>query len=474
MKHLIIALFISFFLSITIFAQYGSDGTADARSMSLGKTSNAISTGVYSIGINPANLISTNPDGELSTVLPFPHLSVSASTNFLTIQNYNYYFGGVGGSGRILNNADKQNLNSLFQNGGIVSGSASFTLLSFGIYPEPSIGAFGFSVNDFIECDFTVPRSLSNILLNGDAQNTVYNFDDTKFNSWYLRNYSLSYAREFGGISGLLISSLSAGVTIKYYQGFAFVHSIEVKNNSITTGANNQININSNYTVQSAFSDDFNVKYSFDSTKPAGNPHFNPFPSPAGTGYGFDIGINACLNDNWNISLAVTDIGNITWNKNTALTTSAGQYSITDLFDKAQQDSIKNKFKGNSVNAGSITTELPTTIRFGAAHKFYFSNGSFPGTLLLAMDLNQGFNNEPGNSTNTRISFGGGWQLADGFPIIRTGFSFGGAMGFHWGIGLGYDTGLLEFNLATLDLQSLAAPNSAKILSVALDSRWKF
>ena len=141
---------------------------------------------------------------------------------------------------------------------------------------------------------------------------------------------------------------------------------------------------------------------------------------------------------------------------------------------KTQQDSIKNKFKGNSVSAGSFTTDLPTTLRIGAAHKFYFTEGSFPGTLLLAMDINQGFNDEPGNSTNTRVSIGGEWQFAHGVPFIRTGVSFGGLLGFHWGVGLGIDAGLLEFNLATLDLQSLAAPNSAKYLSVALDSRWKF
>ena len=41
-------------LSFPTFAQYGSAGLVDARSMSLGKTYNANTSGIYSIGINPA------------------------------------------------------------------------------------------------------------------------------------------------------------------------------------------------------------------------------------------------------------------------------------------------------------------------------------------------------------------------------------------------------------------------------------
>ena len=468
MKNLIIACLISVGFFVTVYGQYGSEGNEDARRMGLGNTSNAISQGVYSIGINPANLLNSYSTVDLSTILPLPHISASAGTNFITINNINYY------SGRFLNDNDKQNLNTIFQNGGIVQGNASVTLLSFGLRFGPSIGAIGFSINDFVESDFTVPHSLSNLLLNGNPQNSIYTFDDTKFNAWYVRSYSLSYARDFTGVMPDYIKSLTAGLSIKYYQGFAYAQSMQVNNNSLQTGSNNQIILNSNYVIHSAFSNEFNIKYSFDSTTTNADPKASPFPSPVGTGLGFDIGFNADIYNNWNVSLAITDIGSILWNKSTAITTSNGQYTLTDLFNSTQGDSIKNKFKGISVPGGSFTTQLPTTLRIGAAHKFYSFGGSFPGTLLLAVDINHGFNNEPGNSTDTRYSFGGEWQMAHGVPFIRTGISFGGLLGFHWGLGLGIDTGLLEFNFATLDLQSLVKPNSAKYLSVALDSRWKF
>ena len=398
MKNLIITFLFSISFCVSIFAQYGSEGSTDARSMSLGKTSNAISQGIYSIGINPANLLNTNYAVDFSTVLPLPHIAASAGTNFMTVNNIDYY------SGRYLTENDKQNLNSLLNGGGIIFGNMSFTLFSFGLRLDPSIGAFAFSINDFVEGDFTLPQSLSNLILNGNAQNSTYSFNDTKFNSWWIRNYSLSYAREIPGLVNGIIQKLSAGVTFKYYQGFAYAQSVQVNNNYLQTGTNNQITVSSNYVIHSAFSDDFNVKYSFDTASTNGKSNPGPFLTPAGTGLGLDFGFSSNLIDNWNISLAVTDIGNITWNQNTAITSAAGQYTLSDAFDQSQRDSIKNKFKGTSVNGGSFTTDLPTTLRLGAAHKFYFNQGSFPGTLLLAMDINQGFNDEPGNSTKTRAS----------------------------------------------------------------------
>ena len=100
--------------------------------MSLGKTSNAISQGVYSIGINPANLLNSYTGVDLSTVVPLPHLSVSAGTNFMTINNINYYFGGVNGAAEYLTDNDKQNLNSLFKTAGLILGNASVTFYHSG------------------------------------------------------------------------------------------------------------------------------------------------------------------------------------------------------------------------------------------------------------------------------------------------------------------------------------------------------
>ena len=55
MKYLIMFLFVVIIVNKTN-AQFGSLGSVDARSLGLAGTSNSISNGVYSIGVNPANL----------------------------------------------------------------------------------------------------------------------------------------------------------------------------------------------------------------------------------------------------------------------------------------------------------------------------------------------------------------------------------------------------------------------------------
>ncbi len=458
--------------SVSLFAQFGSYGSPDARRISMGNTSNAISQGVFSIGINPADILNGNSTVDLSTVLPVPSISLSAGTSFMTINDFNYFFEGVNGQGRVLTPDDETRLNSLFSGGGLILSNSSFNLFSVGVRLKPSIGAFAFSINDVLSVDFTVPSAFSQLALNGNPLGSSYSFNDTKADAWWLRSYSLSYAREITEIPQNIFSKIAAGITFKMVQGYAFVQSQQV-NSSISTGNQGQITVDANSSVLSAFSDNFGVKYSYDSSSTK-SKNMSPFPSPAGSGLGIDFGLSASIGDTWNFGLSITDIGSINWDKNTALTTSSGSYTLTDLTQKSQGDSLKNKFKGNSDSTSSFSTNLPTALRLGASYKFNFGAGSFPGTLLVALDINKGFNDMPGNSTKTSISLGAEWKPMDWIPFIRSGISIGGLTGFHWAAGIGIDTGVLEFNLATDDMPIVVSPNSAKYISVALNSRWKF
>ena len=480
MKNYKIIIAITLLTSVSIFAQYGSVGALDARSAGMAKTANAISQGVFSIGINPANLLDSPDLINFTTVFPIPNISLRAGTNIMSLDDVNYFFGGVNDTtGRYLPDADKQRLNSLFANGGRIVANTTLNLFSFEVNLGDQIGAIGFSLNDVIAGDINVPSKLTDLALNGNPAGSNYNFDDTKFNIWWLRNYSLSYARQLPNFFSDIFSNIGAGITLKYVQGFAYAQSAQVNGNYIQTdSANNYITLSTNYGIQSSFASMFNVKYNYSNNSNNSNndstTKFSPFPTPAGTGFGIDLGLNASIGDIWKFAIAITDIGSITWDQNAALTTTTGQYTITDLTEKSQQDSLKYKFKGQSDSVSSFTTSLPTALRLGAAYKFNFGQSNFPGTLLLALDINQGFNDMPGNTTKPRVSIGAEWKPMNWIPYLRTGFSFGGLYGFHWSAGLGIDAGVLEFNLGTTDFQDFVAPNSAKYISVALDSRWKF
>jgi hypothetical protein len=97
----------------------------------------------------------------------------------------------------------------------------------------------------------------------------------------------------------------------------------------------------------------------------------------------------------------------------------------------------------------------------------------FPGELLIEFNYHQGFNEMPSNSKKPRFSLGTEW-IPVGWFKLRTGISFGGYDKFNWAAGLGFDSGILEFDFATAYAHSLFDGNSAKRLGFAMSSRWKF
>lgn len=460
------------FLNSLVFAQFGSSGTVDARSTGLAKTYNSTSTGIYAIGINPANL--TNMDEgsvELSTLFPLPLFSLHTGTDFLSVNQLNYYFGGVNGKVRVLTETDKKNFNDLFSNGGSVFANFSASFFSFAWKPSIDAGTFAFSINDFAGGNFTIPQAIVDLGLNGNQPGKKYNFDDEKLASWWIRNYSLTYSREFNGEPDDWFHQISAGVSMKLISGFYYT-GIEKINSHFQTGEYNQIEGEANMIGYSSFSDGFGVKYSFDTLERKSN--FDLFMQPAGKGFGFDFGLSLMPEENWKISLALADIGSINWKSNAAKFIAEGKVVIDDITNQDQLDSLKEKFTGNAEPIGSFSTGLPTVLRFGLSYNLNEEDNFLPGTLLLGFDYNQGFNDLPGNSKTPRVSFGFEWKPVDWIPYLRSGISIGGIDGFAWALGLGLYTDVIEFNFATSYFQSIISPNSAKQISFAFGSRWMF
>ena len=69
----------------------------------------------------------------------------------------------------------------------------------------------------------------------------------------------------------------------------------------------------------------------------------------------------------------------------------------------------------------SFSTGLPTAFRFGLGFMLNEEDNFLPGTLLLGLDYNQGFNDLPGNSKTPRVSFGFEWKPGDWIPYLRSG-----------------------------------------------------
>ena len=455
-----------FILSAKIFSQSsGSIGMSDARSDAMGKTKVTSSFGLRALGNNPANLFNDSlKHVEFIIPFPLPTLSGSIGTNFISVDEYNYFFGykttDANGKtvGRYLNDADKSRLKNLFADGGAITGDVHVQFFAISIKPSNAFGTFAFSMGDVISSNVTFPKGIVDLGLEGNLPNKVYNFNDTKLKAWWLRKYSFSYARS-------LSQKISFGVSFNIVQGFAYVGLNHV-NTELTTGSGNVITGKGDFLAYAAFSPDFNVKYDFDKSTTKQDSKFSPFPTPAGSGFGFDIGVNAKLNDVWSFGFALTDIGKITWNKNAAQYSSNKPIYLDDLSNESQRDSLVKALTGKDSGKyiSEFSTQLATALHLGASMQL--------NNLLLAFDYNQGFNDQPRNSKKPRFSLGADWML--GFFALRTGLSFGGFDKFNWGMGLGFDFGFLEMNFGSPDFQSVVSPNTAKRITFAFDSRWKF
>ena len=477
MKAKINLILIFIFTAGLLYGQ-GSAGTVNARSAGLGRIVTA-SDGLFSVGGNPANIFRKDSPTKFELIVPIPLPAVSAQvgTNFFTLNDYNYFFGGnsidENGNtvGRYLTEEDKNRFKDLFSDGGTITTDAKINWFAFAITPNPTFGTVAFSISDIISSRATFPQDLISLGLDGNLQNRVYNFNDTKFQAMWLRKYSFSYAREFNILP--MFQDFTIGASLNIVNGFAYA-GVEKVESKIWTDENNVITGTGDFLAYSSFSNDFGVKYDFDSLAAKRDAAFSIFPEPAGAGIGFDFGVNAQINDAWSISFAVTDIGSVKWTQNVAEFKSQQAIFLDDLTNKDQRDSLVDgltgKGSGNYIN--EITTDMPTALHIGINFQVDKLSRRLKNKLLFAFEFTQGFNNQLRNTTKPRFSLGIDWVPS--FLAFRTGFSFGGINKFGWAAGLGLNFGILELNFGTPDMQYVFSSNSAKRINVALDSRWKF
>jgi len=462
----------------------GSIGITDARSVAMGKTYTAASQGLGGLGTNPATIFNrkdTTRNWEMIIPFPLPQLGMKVGTNFLSVDEFNYFFGessiNADGEkvGKYLTAGDKTRLTNLFSDGGTFQTDLQLTLFALSYKPGAKAGVFTFAINDVFGTNATIPKGLVDLLMNGNTPGDVFNFNDTKLQAWWLRKYSLSWAH---GMTFLpqVFQDINYGFSLNLISGFFYV-GIDKMNSQFSTGAQNALTIKNDFMAHSSFSSDFGVEYNFDSSSTKTKASPGPFPSPSGKGYGFDFGFWGKINEVWAVGLSFTDLGSVKWKENVAEFQANSEVLITNLADTNQTKDLGDKLTGKNESKfiDGISTSLPSAMHVGVSFQLdKFVKGSFPGKMLIVADYNQGFNDQLRNSKTPRLSFGAEWIPTNWILSFRTGLSFGGFDKFGWGAGAGMDFGLLELNCGTPDFHYLFMPNGAKRVSFAFDSKWKF
>ncbi|MFZ1291495.1 MAG: DUF5723 family protein [Melioribacteraceae bacterium] len=480
MKDFVKVFVIALVIAKINFAQgFGSYGSVDAKNISMAGTNAISATGVYAIGVNSANLaLEQEHSIEISTVLPFPNLNITAGNDFITLNDYQYYFTGEeNGSGQIvgkyLDAAEKNKFLGLFANGSMINTNFGTTLLSVSIYPSKEIGAFAFSVQDWVSANVSLPKQIFELILFGNEKGKVFDLKDMNMKSWYLRNYTLSYAKDLSFLFPDAFKSFSAGLTLKMVHGY-FYAGVEEINTTLQTLDNYNIQVNGDSRMLMAASPSFGIKYDFEDDELEKEANIGLFNKPAGTGFGLDLGFHSELNNAWSIAFALTDLGTINWNNEAIEYSSSASYVLEDITDETLLDSLADAITGEGKFTEEFSTSLATAMKMGVGFKLdKFLKGNFPGKLLIEFNYQQGFNNMPANSTEPRFSLGSEWTPWNWFDV-RSGISFGGFDGFNWAFGLGFNTGLFDFDFASSYVHSLIDGNNAKRIGFAMSSRWKF
>lgn len=482
MKKKLFTSFICLFITtgITFGQSQGSYGFSDAKSAGLAFTYTSNALGIDAIGVNPANLALNNYSKfSLKTFFPLPPIAFAMTTP-VTIEKYNYFFGGVDDGtgkivGRYLTQSDKDELNTLLGESDLVV-NLNLNYLSFAMNFGEKTGSFGFALIDRFGTNLRLSKVFTDLIFSGLYPMKLYSLSDVDIKLSYTREISFSYGRKILDFENSFIKNLYGGLAIKFIRGYYYLST--AKNNSYFKIDNDNVLRGSwDYQIYHALSPDFATNYGKDSIVSVDDFSFSIFPEPAGSGVGFDIGFTSFINDQLRASLAITDIGSITWDKNQAIINGSGDFTFEGYSSKEQIDSLTDRFKQVTSDLKStFKTSLPTALRLGVSYQLDQAPfiSKFPGKMLVSFDYNQGFNNEVGNTTKPRFSLSIDWKPGNWIPFIRTGISLGGKYGFRWGFGLGFMMGPLEFDLASSNFESLVSPNTANKLNLFAETRWRF
>lgn len=448
--------------------------------LGMGKTYVAMARGIDAVGLNPANLAMRDRGRKLTLVI-LPSFGASISTTFMNFGTYQRYFTGVDpidGSereGYFLRNEDKEDILSQFPQG---IGQLNFgaDIRWFGLtFTHDELGGIGFTVTELFAANADIPEDYARFVLYGfPPEGITYDLGSTDFRGWWLREYSLTYARKINALR--YIGHLFFGASVKLVHGYAYFET-ERYNGRITNG-----NPQSGYVLRGDF--DFSTRRSgtdfladklSESRARRENASFQLMPAPAGSGLGFDVGMTADPLPWMTVGMSVTDIGTVTWKRNLRETSSTLNINIDDPLEPEQEDSLRDAFEGETRKLrGQISSSLPTAFRLGLAVQVHKLVGKyFLGELIAVADYNQGFNDSPGNSKRARISLGIEYRPISFLPL-RSGISLGGLEGSFWSAGFGFDFSVLSLDFASESARFLVGSDGTNEVSVAFGMKLRF
>jgi hypothetical protein len=431
------------------------------QGLGMGRVYVAMARGLDAALLNPAGLDADSTPVTF-TLLPF---GVHMGSDFLTYDLYTSYFTGEetgnGRTARNLSDADKQSILAAFPDG---VGTLGFDAEArpFGLAVHTGLGSLAFSVTENASAAVHIPNAYVRFLFYGNTPGSVYDFGESSMSAWWIREYALTLATTLHNILGL--ADISTGVTVKVVHGYGYAELTRF-NSRLETGTDG---------VLHGIVDMHNRTAGIDPLT-GGEGGYSPFPAPAGSGLGVDVGFATSLTPALRVGLSVTDIGSILWTRNVREASADSSFVIDNPLDAGQRDGVEKALQGTSSSGASFSTPLPTTVRVGAAlevtklpvlRKFIF------GDLTVGCDMSQVLQDAPGDPAGTRLSLGMEW-CPWGFLPLRAGYGWGGPDHTNFALGFGVHVGFFDLDIASEDLGWLFSPKTISYGSLSAGMKFR-
>lgn len=284
----------------------------------------------------------------------------SINSNYLSLSTFIYPNPNGEGSVLFLNDAVKKDFLKRLPNNNKLSFDTSLNVLSFGAYTKNIFWQAGINV-----------KAQSELVIPKDFFTALTNIGQGHYDLSHFHACINSYAEIFAGGAVPIFDWLKVGARVKGLIGIA----------NIDMSANNMyIDINEEY-VAAKMSGEMKYNSAFAAPVTPGQEismgdafKFGTFNLNNGGGFGIDLGAEATFfNDRLRASAAITDLGFISWGKNTTVNANMSAGVTYRGYDFNVQDvDLETDDFTMSVNGTSkgFSTRLNTSLNLGAEYTF--------------------------------------------------------------------------------------------------------
>lgn len=409
-------LLLALLAALLTFSQSHSAEKASARAVGMGGAHIGLAMGVDAARYNPANL---GLAGYQSRGIELFGLGANISNNAFSLGDYNKY------TGAFLTDGDKDYLLGRVPDEGlsVVADVEAAALAT-------SSGPLVFSVALEALADANVSKDVIDLILNGNSFADVIDLTGTYLDAVGYVSAGLSYGMP---IYEAGTRQVAVGATVKYIKGLAVERIVDLEGMLAT--------------YATGFS---------------GDGYLTSQTSTGGTGYALDIGAAIRLNDSYTAGWRVKNfLSTVSWTRETE------EHGYLFSFDTMTVENMNEDYIVSDDYTKDIppfSTTLPSVMTVGLART--------SGSLLWALDWEQGFRRAAGSSSKPRIAGGVEWWVTPVIPL-RGGFATGGSENTAFSVGTGLNLPLFYLDLALVTGTGFS-PYSAKELNFALSTGFHF